>query len=466
MDDFGRKFKTFDWKNLQRQAKKVQASTASALKDMVMTDLENKVRAATGDTSWGAGSADLALIAAGTYNREDFTLIMSIVWQRLGSSRWRCVYKALDVLKYLVLHGAARVLDDARDAMPHIRRLEHFAFVDPVTRRDEGANVRARAAAFVVMLNDDAVLDEERAKSEELRAKIGAAAPPGGSGPGALSSDDYRYGGRHDDDGASMPPGRGRRGPYSPTGAYDDDPAGGFADAARRSAQSNGGFDGSVDDLLGGAVDDAPAAAAPQPGLGLGELGMAAAPGATAPVSNGAAFSLGEDDDDEFFDPRNGGSAQVPANGGLNGVLNGANGPAVNGDLMNGAATTNGAAVPTSQLVANLAAARSAAADEAARTETAATPANAQRDEAAKMAAKGSENAAPDVAYGGLVHFENLMLDKSTRVDSHAVKDPAAATSPTPKPAAVPAPVPAPVAKVEADPFGDLLSTAKKTGVL
>lgn len=439
MDDIGRKFKSFDWKNLSRQAKKVQASTASALKDMVMTDLENKVRAATGDTSWGASSADLALIAGGTYNREDFTLIMSIVWQRLASSRWRCVYKALDVLKYLVLHGAARVLDDARDAMPHLRRLEHFAFVDPATRRDEGANVRARAAAFVGMLNDDAALDAERSKSEELRAKIGAAAPPGASGQGALSSDDYRYGGSAglpDDDRALTAGGGG--------GRYDEDP---------RSARAH---DVSVDDLLGGPVD-APAA---QPaGVGLGELGA----GATAPATNGqpAAFSLmGDDDDDDGdFDPRNGGSAHVPMNGGLNGMMNGglngglngaaANGVAANGGGMNGAgangAASNGGAPATSQLVANLVAAQAAAADKAASDREVTRMQQAAKKQEAPVGAPAT--AGDEGGLGGLMQAEAAKMRKAPTAGV------AAATSPMPSVA----PAGAAAAPQKQDPFADLL---------
>eukprot|EP00171_Calliarthron_tuberculosum_P013538 IDg13538t1 len=186
MDDLSRKFKAFDWKGLQKQAKKVQASTASALKDLVMTDLENKVRAATGDTNWGASGADLAEIAQGTHST---------------------------VLRYIVLHGSSRVVEETREALPHIRRLEHFAHVDTVTRRDEGANVRARAAAFVTILTSEALLEEERAKSVALRAKIGVAVPSNhythtmGSG-GGLSSEDYRFGA------ASRP-----------NDSYDDQPA-------------------------------------------------------------------------------------------------------------------------------------------------------------------------------------------------------------------------------------------------
>jgi hypothetical protein len=198
MDDISRKLKSIDWSRLQRQAKKVQASTASALKDLVMTDLENKVRAATADTAWGASSSDLMEIAQGTFHREDCALIMSIVWQRLGSSRWRCVYKALEVLRYLLMHGSARCLEAACSAQHHIQSLEHYRCIDPDTHKDEGENVRARAAIVVTMIANPAVLDEEREKDKVLRAKLSSGTGVYGpnSHAGGFSSDDYNYGRR------------------------------------------------------------------------------------------------------------------------------------------------------------------------------------------------------------------------------------------------------------------------------
>ncbi len=458
MDDFSRKLKQFDWKGLQKQAKKVQASTASALKDLVMTDLENKVRAATGDTNWGASGADLAEIAQGTYNREDFTLIMSIIWQRLASTRWRCVYKALDVLKYLVLHGASRVLEETREALPHIRRLEHFAFVDQVTRRDEGANVRARASAFVQILTNDAVLEDERSKSTALRAKIGVAVPSthynahAGTG-GGLSSDDYRFGAAS-----------GRGG-----GGYDDAPP----SRMMHNASNFNGFGGpvpqpqpqpqttaptaTVDDLLGG-LEPVPALPAPEanPGFGLSELvgpssttansvpqsgamnNTAAALYSTTAAVNSNIVDDDDDDDDDDFDPRAFSTGPPPTSSSTN------------------------EAVPTSRLIANLAAARISATESENRTDAATTPLSvmqAEANEKAKSPGKPKE----DVAFGGLVHFENIMLDKTTRVESKPIN---VNVEPTPAIAPTSSVNVAGKTAVEVDPFGDLLSTAKKSGVL
>ena len=462
MEDFSRKLKQFDWKGLQKQAKKVQASTASALKDLVMTDLENKVRAATGDTNWGASGSDLAEIAQGTYNREDFTLIMSIIWQRLASTRWRCVYKALDVLKYLVLHGASKVLEETREALPHIRRLEHFSFVDQVTRRDEGANVRARASSFVQILTNDNILEDERSKSAALRAKIGVAVPSShfntNSSNGGLSSDDYRFGAAS-----------GRGG-----GGYDDMPP-------SRMTQNTSNFNGfgastitssqnqvsstptaTVDDLLGG-LEPVPALPAPESnnssniGFGLSELmgpdtsnsvpqngfsngtnnsAMAALYSTTSAVNTNTVVDEDDDDDDDF-DPRAFSTGPPPP-----------------------ASSTN-EAVPTSRLIANLAAARIS---ENQNDTAATTPLSVMQAEAEEKAKTSTEKPKEDVAYGGLVHFENIMLDKTTRVESKPINVNVEPT-PTNVPPATSVNVPGKTG-VEVDPFGDLLSTAKKSGVL
>lgn len=277
MDDLTRKFRSIDWKGIQKSVRKAQASTASALKDMVMTDLENKTRAATADTTWGASGTDLMAIAHGTYRREDYALIMSIVWQRLASSRWRCVYKALELLKFLIMHGAARCAEEARTATPHIQALTHYAATDD-HGRDVGEGVRRRATLVCEMLADESVLEAERARSRELRAKLQGGTDVYSARAGGLSSDDYRaspfqptassYGtsvapaaptsqgnnvstartatfkgyGDDDDDDA-----------YADTDAqgnvpYDDQPTGQFAQKAKSSA--------TVDDLLGG--DDPP----------------------------------------------------------------------------------------------------------------------------------------------------------------------------------------------------------------
>lgn len=260
MDDLSRKFRSLDWKSLQKSARKMQASTASALKDLVMTDLENKTRSATADTPWGASGSDLMAIAQGTYSREDYALIMSIVWQRLASTRWRCVYKALEVLKFLAMHGTARCLEEGRAALGHLESLRSYHALE--AGRDVGERVRNRAAHVCELLSDDTVLEQERERSKALRAKL-----QGGMNTarmGGLSSDDYRF--ERSDNGkfstSNMAVDSGATHTFKGYGdddasgdgertSYDDEPNGKFASQVGASASLESKAIG-VDDLLGG----------------------------------------------------------------------------------------------------------------------------------------------------------------------------------------------------------------------
>lgn len=195
MDDISRKFRAVDWGNVKRQVRSMQKATASSLKDMVMTDLENKVRAATNESPWAASGSDLMEIAQASFSREDYALITSILWQRLGSTRWRCVYKALEMLRHLLMHGSSRILDESRAAVTHIEALEHYRSIDPVTRKDDGVNVRRRAKHVAALIRDERLLQEERDANKALRAKLGSSGRnTSGTRIGGISSDDYHYG--------------------------------------------------------------------------------------------------------------------------------------------------------------------------------------------------------------------------------------------------------------------------------
>lgn len=480
MDEINRKFRAIDWAKLQRQARKVQASTASALKDLVMTDLENKVRAATADTTWGASGSDLMEMAQGTYNREDYALIMSIVWQRLGSSRWRCVYKSLDVLKFLLMHGSSRCLEEARAAQHHIQSLEHFRCIDPDTHKDEGENVRARAALVVAMIMDPAMLEEEREKSKALRAKIGVRAGMTGLGgtSGGISSDDYRYGfhGDTDTSGAlngdysygygsnSMGSASGevrRFGTHgSTTGqvghpdahgsrdrpkfdGYDEEPRGGFAALGKGQVSvqtdSKTSISQSIDDLLGDKLTDALPA-----------------------QEKDKVISQNVVDDDDF-DPRaysSNRSKSVDTSMDLaTQMLNSL-------EVGGGASSSQVSGLHTSLLVQNL-----ARNGEQSETLQSAPASNLNSLQLVSGGAGEPRPAADDSAYGGLVRFDNILLNKSTRVEPKRpvnrhengkvsgeqpkVTHDAKAQSSLPS-----------VTKKEMDPFADLVTTAKKSGVL
>lgn len=194
MDNLSQRWKNVDWNNLKKHALKVRGEAASKLKDFCMTEVENKVRAATSNKSWGASTSELFEIAQSTFNNEEYPLIMAIVWQRLNDHgrNWRHVYKALELLRYLLMHGSSRVMDEVQDALYHIRSLQDFRYIDPVTHKDEGANVRIKAKQVIDLVSDERLLQEERQKSKELYLKV--ANSGGASRFGGMSSSDLYEG--------------------------------------------------------------------------------------------------------------------------------------------------------------------------------------------------------------------------------------------------------------------------------
>jgi len=428
-----------DWESMKRSALKIRGSAASAVKDLVMTEVENKARSATADTSWRPSGSELDDLARASFHRDEYPLIMSILWQRLGSRRWRCVYKGLELLKYLCLHGSSRVVDEARDAINHLQSLESFRYVDVKTRKDEGQNVRNKAKALVELLEDEALLEEEQRKAKAMKSKLGPRDRDGGRGYG---SDEYR-GGRDEYD------------------RYDD----------------RGGDRGDRD------YDD-PAGGPPPGGPGLDDiLGLSEGAGAVVPAGGAGQVLLIEDDDD--FDPRGfaaagpaaagptvtepddwtqqvlgdlGGGAPVaalPAPPGMSQPLSGVGAveqPAEEEAGAGGQAPFAGFAAPSGSLfMQNLAtgAVKTGMAEKAASVAASAGPAldddfvksafgggetantnglsSTMSSAAFSMAASAASTAAAasvssgeakkdtDDMFGGLVDFKNLMLDKDTR---------------------------------------------------
>lgn len=55
------------------------------------------------------------------------------------ASQWREIYKALQLLEYLIKHGSERVVDDARSHIGTIKMLRNFHYIDD-KGKDEGIN--------------------------------------------------------------------------------------------------------------------------------------------------------------------------------------------------------------------------------------------------------------------------------------------------------------------------------------
>merc|ERR1719329_1812062 len=110
------------------------------------SELEKKLAEATSNEPWGASGTLSAEIARFTYGYDDFKAVMILIWRNLAltGSLWRVVYKTLNLLEYLLRHGSERVIEDARDHMRDLKRLQKFEYVDP-EGKDCGINVREKA---------------------------------------------------------------------------------------------------------------------------------------------------------------------------------------------------------------------------------------------------------------------------------------------------------------------------------
>ncbi|RDX48886.1 ENTH-domain-containing protein [Lentinus brumalis] len=107
-----------------------------------VSEMEAKVRDATNDEPWGASSTLMQDIAQGTFNFQNFNEIMPAIYARFmekEARQWRQIYKALQLLEYLVKNGSERVVDDARSHIGTIKMLRNFYYVDE-KGKDQGIN--------------------------------------------------------------------------------------------------------------------------------------------------------------------------------------------------------------------------------------------------------------------------------------------------------------------------------------
>ena len=124
------------------------------------------------------------------------------------AEEWRQIYKALQLLEYLVKNGAERVIDDARQHVGTLKLLRNFHYIDE-KMKDQGINVRNRAKELVDLLQSSDRIREERRKAKSDQKKFGGGvsavssdgqfASGGGFGNtgkkyGGFSSDDYGSG--------------------------------------------------------------------------------------------------------------------------------------------------------------------------------------------------------------------------------------------------------------------------------
>ncbi|KAF8495706.1 hypothetical protein F5888DRAFT_1709405 [Russula emetica] len=173
----------YDIKSMYNQAKNVVFN---------VSEMEAKVREATNEDPWGASSTLMQEIAQGTFNFQQFNEIMPCIYSQFmekEARQWRQIYKALQLLEYLIKHGSERVVDDARSHLSTIKMLRSFHYIDE-KGKDQGINVRNRSKELVELLADVDKIRQERKKAKANRSKY-----VGTGNDGFSSSSGGRYGG-------------------------------------------------------------------------------------------------------------------------------------------------------------------------------------------------------------------------------------------------------------------------------
>ncbi|OCL04186.1 hypothetical protein AOQ84DRAFT_257439, partial [Glonium stellatum] len=139
------------------------------------TEMEAKVREATNNEPWGASSTLMQEISNGTYNYQLLNEIMPMIYKRFtekAAEEWRQIYKALQLLEFLIKNGSERVIDDARSHISLLKMLRQFHFIDQ-NGKDQGVNVRNRSKELAELLSDVDRIRAERKKARTTRNKYG-----------------------------------------------------------------------------------------------------------------------------------------------------------------------------------------------------------------------------------------------------------------------------------------------------
>ncbi|EJU02936.1 ENTH-domain-containing protein [Dacryopinax primogenitus] len=153
-----------------------------------VSEMEGKVREATNDDPWGASSTLMQEIAQG----QQFNEIMPAIYNRFmekEARQWRQIYKALQLLEYIVKHGSERVVDDARAHLATIKMLRNFHYIDD-KGKDQGVNIRNRSRELAELLQDVEKIRTERRKAKTNRNKY-----VGTGNEGSSFGSSGRYGG-------------------------------------------------------------------------------------------------------------------------------------------------------------------------------------------------------------------------------------------------------------------------------
>jgi len=122
--------------------------------------------------------------------------IMPMIYKRFtekSAEEWRQIYKALQLMEFLIKNGSERVIDDARSHLSLLKMLRQFHYIDQ-NGKDQGINVRNRSKELTDLLSDVDKIRAERKKARATRNKYQGVEGGSGLGVGGSASSS-RYGG-------------------------------------------------------------------------------------------------------------------------------------------------------------------------------------------------------------------------------------------------------------------------------
>ena len=87
-----------------------------------------------------------------------------------SAEEWRQIYKALQLMEFLIKNGSERVIDDARSHLSLLKMLKQFHFIDQ-NGKDQGINIRNRSKELSELLSDVERIRGERKKARATKNK-------------------------------------------------------------------------------------------------------------------------------------------------------------------------------------------------------------------------------------------------------------------------------------------------------
>lgn len=133
-------------------------------------------------------------IGADCHPSQHLNEIMPMIYKRFtekSAEEWRQIYKALQLMEFLIKNGSERVVDDARSHLSLLKMLKQFHYIDE-NGKDQGINVRNRSKELTDLLSDVDKIRADRKKARATRNKYTGVEGGAGLGMGGASS---RYGG-------------------------------------------------------------------------------------------------------------------------------------------------------------------------------------------------------------------------------------------------------------------------------